>query len=168
MPTQNNPFELIIIPSSTPSAWPLAPIYWLILVLFTLLIGISVWLIKRHIKQQKIIKKALLALQGIKQNPGSFTQLNQLMKGIALQYYPRTEVAALSGESWLQFLQAHSKNTLFNDKEIFCRRLYQEDSSCTEKDIKQVQQWIKDFPKQVRLKQQSKPVTNRTTGKKDV
>ncbi|WP_166738861.1 DUF4381 domain-containing protein [Psychromonas algarum] len=166
MSTPNNPFEQIIIPSSAPSAWPPAPIYWLILVLLIVVIGLTVFLIKRHLKKQKIIKQALSTLIQLQQKQVTFAQLNQLLKGVALQYYPREQVASLSGQAWFMFIQQHSKQKsqlLFEDKSTFCKRLYQQDSFCTEQDFITAKQWIAEFPAQ--LIQQQKQLK---TGKKNV
>ena len=35
----------------------------------------------------------------------------------------------------------------------FCRRLYKDNSACTEKDFSSAQKWIKSFPSQVKARQ---------------
>lgn len=37
----------------------------------------------------------------------------RLLKWTALQAFPRTDIAALSGEPWLAFLKTHSRETIF-------------------------------------------------------
>ena len=167
MSTPDNPFEQIIIPTGLPSAWPPAPIYWLLALLVIVAIGLSVYFIKRHINQQKVIKQALASLQALQQTSPSFAQLNQLLKGLSLQFYPRAQVASLTGEDWFAFIQQHhyiqknnsinkhtdvdkytSDQSLFNNKEEFCQRLYQTPSTCEQKDFDAAKQWIQSFPKQ--------------------
>lgn len=152
MSTPNNPFEQIIIPSEIPSAWPPAPIYWLILLIVVATVALTVWLVKRHIQQQKVIKQALDSLQQLQQQPIAFAQLNQLLKGLCLHYYPRSQVASLTGKEWFDFMQQHSLQQtppLFNHQDEFCQRLYQHHSICTEHDFNAAKRWIQQFPAQV-------------------
>ena len=158
MPTPNNPFEQIILPTAVPSAWPPAPIYWLILAGSVSLVVGLIFLIKRHRKKQQKIQQALLVLQQLRrQNTPNFAALNQLLKGLALQYYPRHKVASLTGEAWFNFLQLHHTGStpLFGEKTQFCQRLYQQPSMCDEQDFKSVTHWIKGFPAQVKRLQKS-------------
>jgi hypothetical protein len=159
MPTPNNPFEQIIIPTEIPSAWPPAPIYWVIFAAIVFIFVISIWFIKRRIKKQQTIKKALSALAQLQQSKTtSFVQLNELLKGLCLHYYPRQQVASLTGETWFYFLQQHhvqKNNPLFNNADEFCQRLYKIDASCSAQDFQLAKQWIKHFPAQVVALQKS-------------
>lgn len=163
MPTPNNPFEQIIVPTEIPSAWPPAPIYWVIFAAIVCLLMVSIWLIKRRIKKQQAIKKALVALAQLQQSQEtSFVQLNELLKGLCLHYYPRQQVASLTGQTWFYFLQQHhveKSKPLFNNPDEFCQRLYQIDSPCTGQDFQLAKQWIKHFPAQVTALQK---LTNNT------
>lgn len=177
MTTPDNPFEKIILPSEIPSAWPPAPIYWAILALVIVLSAVIYLLIKRRAKQQETVNKTLIALVELHTQqqiePVSFALLNQLLKGLCLQYYPRHQIASLTGKAWFTFLQQHNgiKNTtLFNDQDEFCRRLYQQQAYCTEQDFQAVKPWIKQFPAQVAaLKKAAVSATNKhSTGKQHV
>ena len=156
MPTPSNPFEQIIIPADVPSAWPPAPIYWLILAAIIAVIVFAVIFIKHNINKQRMIKQALISLAQLQKDNASFAQLNQLLKGICLHYYPRAHVASITGQAWFTFLQEHNPQQnmpLFNDQQTFCRRLYKDNSACTEKDFSSAQKWIKSFPSQVKARQ---------------
>ena len=158
MPTPNNPFEQIILPVNTPSAWPPAPIYWLILTASLIVIALVFFLTKRHIKKKKVIKQALFSLKGLQEEEASFIQLNQLLKGLCLQYYPRAQVASLMGKEWFIFIQQHNtekESVLFGDQEKFCQRLYQQETLCTQDDFTAAKQWIQKFPAQVLTLQKS-------------
>lgn len=156
MPTPNNPFEQIIIPIEAPSAWPPAPIYWLILAAAIIVITLTTVFIKRYLKRQIIVKKTLILLKNLQQDNANFAQLNQLLKGLSLHYYARKEVASLTGQAWFAFLQEHNaqqNKILFNDQDEFCRRLYQQNSTCTEQDFASAKKWIQHFPEQVKTRQ---------------
>ncbi|WP_299661318.1 DUF4381 domain-containing protein [uncultured Psychromonas sp.] len=171
MPTPNNPFEQIILPVDVPSAWPPAPIYWLILVAVIAVSWLTFFLVKRHIKKKRIVKQALASLQQLQKDNASFAQLNQLLKGLCLHYYPREQVASITGQAWFNFLQAHHTQqgvTLFNNQDEFCRRLYQDNSSCTEKDFLSAKKWIQAFPTQFKARQTLALKNKQLAGKKDV
>ncbi|WP_417698128.1 DUF4381 domain-containing protein [Psychromonas sp.] len=171
MPTPNNPFEQIILPTQVPSAWPPAPIYWLILAVIISAVTVLVWWLKQRRKKQQKVKEALLALQQLRrQDSASFAELNQLLKGLALQYYSRQKVASLTGEAWFSFIQAHHTGStpLFGEQVQFCQRLYQQPSMCDEQDFKSVSHWIKGFPAQVKRLQKSTVVDQSLTGQHHV
>lgn len=158
MPTPNNPFEQIIIPQEIPSAWPPAPIYWVLLVAVIALLSLTVFLIKQQIKKKKIVKLAHFYLSNLQKEKASFVKLNQLFKAICLQYYPRAQVASLTGKEWFIFIQQHNtqqETVLFKDQDTFCQRLYQQDSLCTEDDFEAAKQWITMFPAQVKTLRKS-------------
>ncbi|RBW46106.1 DUF4381 domain-containing protein [Psychromonas sp. B3M02] len=171
MPTSNNPFEQIILPTQAPSAWPPAPIYWVILGAMLMLLALFVWLFKQHQKKQKKTKQALVALKQLRQQATPrFAELNKLLKGLALQYYPRHQVASLTGEAWFNFIQAHHTGStpLFGEQTQFCQRLYQQPSMCDEQDFKSVSHWIKGFPAQVKRLKKSTSVDQSLTGQHHV
>jgi len=171
MPTPNNPFEHIILPTQVPSAWPPAPIYWLILAVVICVVAGVVWWLKQRQKRQQKVKQALSALKQLRrQDSANFANLNQILKGLALQYYSRQKVASLTGEAWFSFIQAHntSNTPLFGEQAQFCQRLYQQPSMCDEQDFKSVSHWIKGFPAQVKRLQKSTLVDQSLTGQHHV
>lgn len=111
------------------------------------------WFINKRIKQQALVKMALHSLQQLDKQPSSFAQLNQLLKALALRYYPRSEVAGLTGKDWYTFIEQHNptQQVLFENMESFCQRLYQQPSMVKKQDIQAASVWIKAFPKQVSL-----------------
>lgn len=94
-----------------PGLWPPAPGWWL---LGLVLLGLIVWLGIRHLQRQRRrrpIHQALTELQawteraaGREDDPQTAAELSELLKRAALVHYPRTEVAGLTGEAWLEFL----------------------------------------------------------------
>lgn len=95
-----------------PSAWPLAPGWWLLAATVLILVYVlSRWLInrKRLKASNHYRKQSLTMLQSLQQrqvsNIEAVAELNQLLKRCAIQAYGRAQVSGLSGENWLEFLQ---------------------------------------------------------------
>lgn len=92
------------------SWWPPAPGWWALLIL-CLLIAFSVWLF-RKIKESRSVRVA--AFKELQIISADFTQkgdthqlvksLSVLLRRICLSYFPRSDVAGLTGERWLTFL----------------------------------------------------------------
>ena len=100
----------------TPTAielWPPAYGWWILVAL--VVIGIfllTIWLIKAR----KISRAKRQTLQALKQidssNLDSVSQLNQLLKRVAMTYFPDQNVQKMHGKKWTEFLV----NTLPNKK----------------------------------------------------
>lgn len=170
MSTPNNLFEQIIIPIDAPSAWPPAPIYWLILSIIILAVASLTWFIRRYKKQQQVVKQTLAVLTLLQQQGASFIQLNQLLKGLCLQYYAREQVASLAGDEWFAFLQLHNGANLplFTHEKIFCERLYKQHYECTPQDFSSAQRWIKEFPTHVKRLRNEQAGNQQKKGHRDV
>ena len=103
------------------SWWPLAPgWYLLIFFILVLVLLLAVRLYKKH-KHALAKKQALVLLaqyqEGYEQErdaPKTCAQISELVRRVALVYYPRVAVASLHGEAWLQFLNATSKGIEFD------------------------------------------------------
>lgn len=90
--------------------WPLALGWWILLALTVL---IATWLILKTIKRAKqrkyrqmILSKFDTLEKKLKANPSNATvaEVNTLLRQLAITYYPRTEIASLTGGDWLHFL----------------------------------------------------------------
>jgi hypothetical protein len=95
------------------SAWPPAPGWWLLAaILLITLAALGYWLWRRY-KKTAFRKTALAELQqlsAIQQPQQCLAQLNALLKRVALLCHQHQNVAGLSGQAWLDFLN-HSGNT---------------------------------------------------------
>jgi hypothetical protein len=91
-----------------PGFWPPAPGWWL---LFALLVAWAFWLARlgwRRYRQWRRRRRILGELDRLRarrlQGPALIAAVSALLKRVALSRYPRAEVAALTGEAWVAFL----------------------------------------------------------------
>ena len=148
-----NPLENLhgIIEPTSASIWPLAPIYWWGLLLLIVLAITSFYLFKRIKVARYKRTQALIKLQQLKLEDANFITLNRLLKGIALIYFPREQVASLYGEAWFDFIQRYSTVELFSGKESFLQHLYQySEQPCSMDHFNEAKVWIKQLPKQIK------------------
>ena len=90
---------------AVPSYWPLAWGWWAVIVAILCLIVLFV-ISTRHHKQNNLAKnEALNRLKQLK-STRDISALNALLKQVALTYFPREEVAKLTGKHWMTFLDS--------------------------------------------------------------
>ncbi len=94
--------------------WPPAPGWWLAMII----IAMTIYLSYRYYTRMAPKYAALKELKLLKTNRNTTDQpvalLNQLLKRYALACWPAETVAALSGQAWLDFLDAHGGNGQFS------------------------------------------------------
>ena len=102
--------------------WPPAPGWWLLLFLLSAGVGISVWWITHRHTGSAAARHARRELRRLRRelandsDSAHFTrQLSKLLRRFALAVFPRHQVAALTGEDWLRFLDTHGGNGRFCD-----------------------------------------------------
>ena len=108
--------------------WPLAPGWWLLIALAVVAGAIACYyLLKRYrtnayrrmaLRQLQDIQSALHDdVEGEREIHRAVADTNALLKSVALRIFPRHDIAALSGEAWLAFLnktrQSESTDTAF-------------------------------------------------------
>ena len=99
-----------------PALWPPAPGWWLLgLLLLGLLVTLSVWGVRRwrHVRLRRRVMRELQQMNGDSAPGESLARISTLLKQVALCRYPRREVAALSGQRWLEFLDRTGGNGRF-------------------------------------------------------
>ena len=89
------------------SWWPLAPFWYFILLLITLILS---WVTWRYIKRKHQLKYIIQAQHKLNQinkgphNAAAAGEITYLLKQICIIYFPREQTAALQGTAWLEFL----------------------------------------------------------------
>lgn len=94
-------------------SWPWAPGWWILLSLALLLMAALVVFLLRHLQKNRYRQVALRELKTLEKDfkhqqdfsAATLAELSQLLRRCALHRYGSQEVARLSGDQWLQFLQ---------------------------------------------------------------
>lgn len=103
------------------SWWSLAPgWYFVILVVLLLVIGLVYLFHRRHVnamaKKQALELLHIYRIQYEKDLNAQLAsaRISELLRRVALVYYPRSEVASLHGEAWVDFLNRTGKKIDFH------------------------------------------------------
>ncbi len=114
------------------------------------------WLLWRHWRRNRYRRAALARLQQLinrYHNSAALLQpLAALLKATALQAYPRTQVAQLSGDNWLRWLHQHGNGSTFGPSSaaLLGKSVYQAHSSADNHQIQQLLLeaglWIENHP----------------------
>ncbi|WP_105103749.1 DUF4381 domain-containing protein [Microbulbifer pacificus] len=114
-PTETTLPDLIeqLVPPPVPEAvslWPQTPLAKSLLALLLVLVLFLAWRAWRHYRANAYRRAALKALAGAGDNPA---QIAALLRRTALAVYPREQVAGLTGEDWLAFLNRQYRGNAF-------------------------------------------------------
>ncbi|MDD1781423.1 DUF4381 domain-containing protein [Enterovibrio sp. ZSDZ35] len=85
---------------AAPGLWPLAWGWWALLAALALIIVAVVYALRLRTQKRKAQKEAIKQLCDTK----TLGDINALLKRAALTYFPRHDVAKLTGHMWLTFL----------------------------------------------------------------
>ena len=125
------------------SWWPLAPGWWVLIVLAVIAItALTAWLTKRH-RQRHYRRVALLALSELRLQQAGGDAINRLLKAAALQAYPPDQIAALHGPSWLQFLASTCQKLEASDLAELEQRYQRDPSASSDALYAAAEQWIR-------------------------
>ena len=138
------------------SWWPPAPGWWGLLILVIILTVISLWLYRRY-QVNRWRKYALAECSQIKKsltNESNQVQLAQhistLLRRVAITRFPRNEVASLSGQNWIDFLNQSVDHKIKLDAETAHALLHAPYSQHSRDNILPllnfVEHWIKALP----------------------
>ena len=102
-----------------PAFWPPAPGWWIVAaIILALLAWLTIVALRRYrIRQQR--QRVLRALAKLEQelaserSPEALAQMSVLLRRLALLKFPRQQVAALTGNAWLRFLDESGGNGRF-------------------------------------------------------
>jgi hypothetical protein len=96
------------------SWWPPAPGWWalagLVIVLLVVLWALRAWRRRRRLRNDAIAELARICddFEHHDDELRLVRELSVLLRRIAISYYPRSDVAALTGDAWLRFLDESS------------------------------------------------------------
>jgi hypothetical protein len=116
--------DIVILPPV--SWWPLAFAWYIVLgsVLVSLsAIAYTVWLRRRNNAYRVT---ALAELERVGQHPAAVLHIAEILKRTALATAPRKNVAALSGECWVQWLNQTGNGVIFSERsqQILSEHIY--------------------------------------------
>ena len=96
-------------------AWPPAAGFWFLATLLLLWLAALAWGGWSRYRRDRYRRQALAQLQQLSGRPDSnpLPELAELLKRTALAGYPRQQVAALSGDDWLRFLDCSAATDAF-------------------------------------------------------
>ncbi|WP_454781426.1 DUF4381 domain-containing protein [Legionella sp. WA2022007384] len=101
--------------------WPMAPGWYILTGVILFLATVLAYVFYKKHRNTLAKKQALLLLNHYQhqyeqeQNGAQASaHISELLRRVALVYYPREQVASLHGEEWLKFLNETSKNIDFN------------------------------------------------------
>ena len=103
-----------------PEWWPPAPGWWLMAALSLVVIAGLLWLWRNRRRQtpRRVALAELTRLRGDFQRDGDGTAIavgiSTLLRRLALTHFPRSQVAGLVGDAWLQFLDRTGGNNQFS------------------------------------------------------
>lgn len=97
--------------------WPLATGWWVAIAIALVAYLLGAWRANSQRRKNAYRRAALAELEN-----GNAVELPTLLKRVALSAYPRTEVAGLTGDNWIAFLNREAPGC-FGDaaaKELLC------------------------------------------------
>lgn len=104
-----------------PGIWPLAIGWWLLIIILVFLVYISVATLVKRRKFWAVKRQGLSQARTLTDH----SQLNHLLKRVALHYYPAHRVAGLNGQGWSDFLNQGLAGEHHRHCDEICATLYQ-------------------------------------------
>ncbi|WP_051686988.1 DUF4381 domain-containing protein [Microbulbifer sp. HZ11] len=115
-PTEATLADLIaqLVPPPVPEAislWPQTALAKTMFTVLLVLVFFLTWKAYRHYRRNAYRRAALSALENAANDPGVIASI---LRRTALAVYPREQVAGLTGNHWLEFLNRQYSGTEFN------------------------------------------------------
>ncbi|GAD89870.1 MULTISPECIES: DUF4381 domain-containing protein [Vibrio] len=98
-----------------PSAWPLAWGYWGGLALIVIVL-LAAFITHKKIRNRNRAKKAALHILNQPAHQLTISEAQELLRQAALSYFPREDIANLTGDEWLSFLDSQLSTPRFMAK----------------------------------------------------
>lgn len=101
--------------------WPLAPGWYLLAIILLIILMVSAFFLIRRYLNGRARRQSLQMLATYQQQHQqemnsqlSAARVSELLKRVALVYFPRADVASLTGDAWLRFLNTTARGLDFN------------------------------------------------------
>ncbi|UAB72841.1 DUF4381 domain-containing protein [Vibrio sp. SCSIO 43132] len=136
--TQSLPLAPIHLPQE-PGIWPLAWGWWALIAAVVIALVLGVYFFQKYQKKVRAKREALKQIKNIT----SASESMNIVRQAALSYFPREQVAPLTGEAWYEFLDAQNGQSRFAEKsEQWNNALYASGEPSQEL-LKEAEKWIK-------------------------
>ncbi|QFU74274.1 DUF4381 domain-containing protein [Halioglobus maricola] len=122
-------FHEVVSPEAV-NWWPQTPGWYAVGAVILVLLGRYSWRRIRYWYRNRYRKEARLQLQSLPQAGNHAREINQILKRAALAAYSRTDVASLSGQEWINFLNSRCSEPAFDATQCQClaEGIYAEDA----------------------------------------
>jgi hypothetical protein len=99
-----------ISPGQTPSIWPLAWGWWVLILLIVFAIVGIYWIVARYISKNKFKRSALKAVLNVSSSePQALSTLHAVLRSSIIHYFPSESINSLQGQAWHELLQLKAK-----------------------------------------------------------
>ncbi|KTC76984.1 DUF4381 domain-containing protein [Legionella brunensis] len=110
--------------------WPLAPGWYVLLVALLVVGGSLFYIAYRRYKHGRAKREALHLLINLQKeyerdhdSQLSSMKISELLRRVALVYFPRQQVASLQGQEWIEFLSKTAKGINFDQMQDYLLQL---------------------------------------------
>ena len=112
--------------------WPETPGWYLLAAVILLLAALLVFWRWRRWRRESYRRDALARLKTMARSPDAIGDLPLLLRGCALMAFPRTEVAGLQGQAWIDWLNSHGGRGQFDaiDAKHLDELIYRAPAAC--------------------------------------
>jgi hypothetical protein len=129
--------------------WPPPPGWYVVGSIVLAAVGLGVLLAIERFQRNRYRRVAIRELERILHDPAPLplTEIAELTKRVALAAYPRDQVAALTGDAWLLFLDATGETRAFTEGvgQVLKDAAYRRDSSSGIADLKPLAEVIRHW-----------------------
>ena len=135
----------------TPSMWPLAWGWWVLIALITVLLAMIIWQAIEFARKRKVKRRALKAIANIEEHDvKSLQKLHAILRSAIIHYFPNENISGIQGHAWQTFLHERMSSSLKANSDVIAQlkalesSLYTKSPSISANEAKEaVSLWIK-------------------------